>query len=1085
MRGTNPLPPEVVVATTNEGCGGAGTITCQLLDPAGTDAQFKVYLLPNVTTPVATLTTSLNIVSVTSGEYKIVTTEMVDGELVTYDAVNVTISNTYENLDFDIVHTDAHCNDGTMSVYVTSGVGDSYEYQIVGLTPVQTTNVFTGLAGGSYDVWVKDACGVIKVKTHTVPVNTVELVINQVSFPDIILPSCETITVENPIVPSQSGDDIFYPLTVKYIIHPPNNAAPITVNSSIPAGNPESTKATTVIPFYYDTAYSFDIIITDSCGNEFTLDYNIVNEELRVGFVNEIADCGEHFFSLTPNKFVPPYTVQFTDVPDGFDPVAFNPAHPGPFTGESAVYGSDTQPAPAGDYTYIITDSCGHSTEPTTQPITETDLPASYTAIPHPGCGANMSDIEVTWPGFLLDSIIITTAPAGHTPGVPDDVSEFIDPDQTKAFIIDLVAGDYILLLTSTCGNEIELPVHVSSLEDNLSVTVSTRVDCELGKGGIRVRGLTTKLVSGIMTAANPPFSQPLPFDVTEYITETGTFSMGALPAGDYSFTFIDECNITHIANNKVVPGYAVTSSDIIINKYCLSFDVDLAHLAVPTPFGQKFWLQKLIDEDTNAWGHPGTNTAYAEGTPPNEQNSIKLENNELNINLDYLGKFRILKTFEAFENGNLEPSVDFKICIELLKEFDNDGTVDIVDVHKLTCDGALSTIQIIADGVPPFTYQITEKDGQPFAVDNGGNDTFTDLQPGVYKFTVQHACGHTAVYISDIASLPSLVEAFAPEPILYECENASDNGMATFDLSQQDDDILGTQDPSLYTVSYYASANDAATGDNPLPDNYETESAEIFGRISFNGSSNCYDTASFQVVVNPFPAANIETMYGICPGGEGADIEATPGYDTYLWSTGETTSSIHVDQPGAYTLQITQDYGTGICTSAYSFAVVPAVAPSEFTVDVTDWTDNDNTLTVNLAEGADPASFVYSIDGQNYQESHIFSGLSMGTYTVYVKDVLGCSEKQLDVYILMYPKYFTPNADGSHDYWKVKMDYLEPNLKTYIFDRYGKLITGFGTDSNGWDGFYHNQPLPSTDYWFLVVRENGKEMRGHFAMKR
>ena len=61
----------------------------------------------------------------------------------------------------------------------------------------------------------------------------------------------------------------------------------------------------------------------------------------------------------------------------------------------------------------------------------------------------------------------------------------------------------------------------------------------------------------------------------------------------------------------------------------------------------------------------------------------------------------------------------------------------------------------------------------------------------------------------------------------------------------------------------------------------------------------------------------------------------------------------------------------------------------------------------------------------------------------------------------------------------------MEPNMIVYIFDRYGKLITGFGAKDPGWDGSLNGYALPSTDYWFLVKRENGKEHRGHFAMKR
>lgn len=53
------------------------------------------------------------------------------------------------------------------------------------------------------------------------------------------------------------------------------------------------------------------------------------------------------------------------------------------------------------------------------------------------------------------------------------------------------------------------------------------------------------------------------------------------------------------------------------------------------------------------------------------------------------------------------------------------------------------------------------------------------------------------------------------------------------------------------------------------------------------------------------------------------------------------------------------------------------------------------------------------------------------------------------------------------------------------IFDRYGKHITSFGPTSNGWDGKLNGADLPSTDYWFVVTREDGKIFRGHFSMLR
>jgi gliding motility-associated-like protein len=40
---------------------------------------------------------------------------------------------------------------------------------------------------------------------------------------------------------------------------------------------------------------------------------------------------------------------------------------------------------------------------------------------------------------------------------------------------------------------------------------------------------------------------------------------------------------------------------------------------------------------------------------------------------------------------------------------------------------------------------------------------------------------------------------------------------------------------------------------------------------------------------------------------------------------------------------------------------------------------------------------------------------------------------------------------------------------KIQIFDRYGKLLKEISPNSTGWNGTYNGQPLPATDYWFVV----------------
>ena len=158
--------------------------------------------------------------------------------------------------------------------------------------------------------------------------------------------------------------------------------------------------------------------------------------------------------------------------------------------------------------------------------------------------------------------------------------------------------------------------------------------------------------------------------------------------------------------------------------------------------------------------------------------------------------------------------------------------------------------------------------------------------------------------------------------------------------------------------------------------------------------------------------------------------------------------------------------------------------SPPEITeIIVRDLTSN-NSITVL----PNNPNHLYSIDGINYQSSNEFQNIWAGEYTVYVKDTLEvCVEANDKVYVLTYPKFFTPNGDGYNDFWKIKYAVFQFSVDVEIYDRFGKLLASFNKNSPGWDGKLNGQELPSTDYWFKVTRISDKKTihKGHFSLKR
>jgi len=111
-------------------------------------------------------------------------------------------------------------------------------------------------------------------------------------------------------------------------------------------------------------------------------------------------------------------------------------------------------------------------------------------------------------------------------------------------------------------------------------------------------------------------------------------------------------------------------------------------------------------------------------------------------------------------------------------------------------------------------------------------------------------------------------------------------------------------------------------------------------------------------------------------------------------------------------------------------------------------------------------------IEYRAFQSSPIFEQVPPGDYRIVARYV-NCPESEntsIDIMILGYPKYFTPNGDMVHDTWNLinPEDQTVPAL-VYIFDRNGKLLKQLNPTGAGWDGTYNGSLMPSSQYWFRV----------------
>lgn len=339
-------------------------------------------------------------------------------------------------------------------------------------------------------------------------------------------------------------------------------------------------------------------------------------------------------------------------------------------------------------------------------------------------------------------------------------------------------------------------------------------------------------------------------------------------------------------------------------------------------------------------------------------------------------------------------------------------------------------------------------------------------------------------------AEYVTVYSSYRPVPVPTDyattlCD-AFNDGSENVDLTSYNSHLISNA--TTYTYKYYTTLLGAQT------DSFSSQLTNITSCPLSNSNNavyvrvissfGCYEVTQLQFTFVDSPVIRMLDRYPLCEF-KSIKIDAFSGYDSYLWSTGETTQAITVTTDGPYWVIVTENHATPngilVCDTRQDFEVFLSNPAKIIEIIASDWTIQENSIVIHVSG---LGAYEYSIDGITYQESNTFTNLKNGEYKIHVRDKNNCGTVNDDVFLLMYPNYFTPNDDTYNDTWKISLSEFEPGLTISIFDRNGKFLKQLGNDI-GWDGTLNGRLLPATDYWFVVSRGNGKEFKGHFTLKR
>lgn len=327
-----------------------------------------------------------------------------------------------------------------------------------------------------------------------------------------------------------------------------------------------------------------------------------------------------------------------------------------------------------------------------------------------------------------------------------------------------------------------------------------------------------------------------------------------------------------------------------------------------------------------------------------------------------------------------------------------------------------------------------------------------------VYKF-----CGNATEFIDcEQITLNLTVVPFVVRDALIKACQYDVDPYAYFDLTK-----ANITDYNAVVKKYYPTMADLNAGTNEIttPANYPSAGGYVYVKVTTN--EGCIAIAKIELIALPIKKSPILVDQFICADSL-TNLDAGPGYESYLWSTGATTASIQNVGIGEYSVIL----GKNGCLLAQVVRVRKVEDPVITKIEI-----SNTTATVIVNGGKAPYKF--AVDGTaNWQDSNIFTGLTRGQHTFYVKDAYNCDPTAVEVTIPNLINAITPNGDNKNDF----IDYSElaykENLSFVIYDRYGNMVfTGNKFNNYKWDGKHYDKKLVTGTYWYHINwNESNKE---------
>lgn len=372
-----------------------------------------------------------------------------------------------------------------------------------------------------------------------------------------------------------------------------------------------------------------------------------------------------------------------------------------------------------------------------------------------------------------------------------------------------------------------------------------------------------------------------------------------------YTNTNATETIFARISNVNNPSCYATTSFDLVVKQAPILHTI--ADWVVCDTDSDGLYDFDLSQKDGEVYSGQDTSifsTRYFESLADADTGVNAVGPNYTNTSSPQTLYFRIENRAypECYETGSFRLEVVPQVLAQTPSavEVCDDNTDGVSSFDLSSKDAEILGVQPLSDFEVSYHSSQNDADTDSNPLNKTNYSNTTPYQETVYarvQSTSNPQCYQTTTFALNVFDTPTLdvVTNWAV------CD-ADNDGIFSFDLTEKDAAILGTQSDSRFRVSYHLTAQDAGLDQNAISGNFQnaTNPQHIHFRLESIGRPECYVTESFELQVFDTPMANMPSPLNACDVNESGirtldlsqkDAEVLGGQNTATYSVAYFTT--------------------------------------------------------------------------------------------------------------------------------------------------------------------------------------------------